>query len=78
MRVYGRCVAQLGSALSWGVRGRRFKSYHTDHYLLPYLSQSNDLNVYLPTTRARSGLVGSPKRQERFGTRFARPTGCVE
>ena len=27
---FGRCVAQPGSALSWGVRGRRFKSSHTD------------------------------------------------
>ncbi len=26
-----RSVAQLGSALSWGVRGRRFKSSQTDH-----------------------------------------------
>ncbi len=26
-----RYVAQPGSALSWGVRGRRFESSHTDH-----------------------------------------------
>ena len=24
-------VAQLGSALDWGARGRRFKSCHSDH-----------------------------------------------
>ena len=30
---FGRCVAQPGSALSWGVRGRRFKSSHTDQLL---------------------------------------------
>ncbi len=24
-------VAQLGSALDWGSRGRRFKSCHSDH-----------------------------------------------
>lgn len=26
-----RGVAQLGSALAWGVRGRRFKSFRPDH-----------------------------------------------
>ena len=26
-----RCVAQPGSALAWGARGRRFESFHTDH-----------------------------------------------
>jgi hypothetical protein len=25
-----RCVAQPGSALAWGARGRRFESFHTD------------------------------------------------
>ena len=35
LRLFGRCVAQLGSALRWGRRGRRFESYHTDQLNLP-------------------------------------------
>ena len=27
-----RCVAQPGSALAWGARGRRFESFHTDQF----------------------------------------------
>ena len=40
LRSFGRCVAQLGSALRWGRRGRRFESYHTDQLILnsPYLN----------------------------------------
>ena len=35
-----RSVAQSGSALHWGCRGRRFKSYRSDHFseiLIPHL-----------------------------------------
>ena len=28
---FGRSVAQPGSALAWGARGRRFESYRSDH-----------------------------------------------
>ena len=31
MRLY-LGVAQFGSALEWGSRGRKFKSSHSDHY----------------------------------------------
>ncbi len=30
-----RCVAQPGSALAWGARGRRFESFHTDQFQKP-------------------------------------------
>ena len=42
LRLFGRCVAQLGSALRWGRRGRRFESYHTDQltYYPPRLLSS--------------------------------------
>ncbi len=29
----GRDVAQLGSALPWGGRGREFESHRSDHFL---------------------------------------------
>ena len=31
-----RDVAQLGSALSWGGRGREFKSHRSDHFFLQF------------------------------------------
>ncbi len=36
---YGKCpgVAQFGSALEWGSRGREFDSRHSDH--LPFLKE---------------------------------------
>ena len=34
-------VAQLGSALDWGSRGRRFKSCHSDHLKTSLLIQSD-------------------------------------
>jgi hypothetical protein len=31
-------VAQPGSALAWGARGRRFESFHTDHNIKFFIS----------------------------------------
>lgn len=32
----GRDVAQLGSALPWGGRGREFESHRSDHFFIFY------------------------------------------
>ena len=36
MLIRRRGVAQFGSALEWGSRGRKFDSCHSDHFLLTF------------------------------------------
>jgi hypothetical protein len=63
MRRFGRCVAQLGSALRWGRRGRRFESYHTDqlsYYLPPILlSVYPNFNLVAAIIAGGEGVLGS-------------------
>ena len=50
-KLYARSVAQSGRALGLGPRGRRFKSYHSDHLIM------NKAKIYQPTkTAMQSGL----------------------
>ena len=51
-----RCLAQLGSALALGARGRRFKSYNTDHAGIAQMveRQPSKLNVASSTLVSRS------------------------
>ncbi len=42
-----RTVAQLGSALDWGSRGRRFKSCQSDSYLMTTSAKFFALVVYV-------------------------------
>ncbi len=76
--LFGRRVAQLGSALSWGVRGRRFKSSHADQFLFsPRLSQYFQIKQNYRNLRHERAAVSrsSLKRRERFRTALAGPQG---
>ena len=69
-----RGVAQFGSALDWGSRGRRFKSCHSDSkntgttYVAPVfyilLREVSDLKSRLPCLFFRT-LEAGPKNSER-------------
>ena len=59
-----RGVAQLGSALRSGRRGRRFKSCHPDHCISA--GQSNDGLRWRPHRRERRPLLSSPSRAQAF------------
>ncbi len=57
-----RDVAQLGSALQWGCRGRRFESSHPDQYLIlfqfgGYLFLSTRVNSTIPTSPELTSLT---------------------
>ena len=42
-----RDVAQLGSALAWGARGREFESRRPDHFYKTARLKTSFFNVYL-------------------------------
>ena len=55
-----RCVAQPGSALAWGARGRRFESFHTDQMNIRvsrYLSANPFFLVHCKNTTSRQQLL---------------------
>ena len=81
MQNFGRDVAQLGSALVWGTRGRWFESSRPDHsFLVPVFLSHTFRTRYQPRRYASSicplhlDLPHYPAlepMQERGGTVFA-------
>jgi hypothetical protein len=62
-----RSVAQLGSALAWGARGRRFKSFHSDHFWASPVHSVNQTqppqkNGKMRTEKPVSRVLSSPAR----------------
>ena len=57
-----RDVAQLGSVLPWGGRGRRFKSCRSDFFSAYFRFSGQDLNLYICSFGLTSLPLGfSPK-----------------
>ena len=49
-----RSVAQLGSALAWGARGRRFKSSRSDQFITKACLNSNQKQAVIRNNRKNS------------------------
>lgn len=48
-----RGVAQPGSVLAWGARGRRFKSCRPDHFVsVPPVGAHEQLLIFLPNSQS--------------------------
>ena len=58
-----RSVAQPGSALAWGARGRRFESYRSDHFHTVAQRARNrsriDFSLEMPEAQARASQADS-------------------
>ena len=55
-------MAQPGSALAWGARGRRFESFHTDHFFDTKASQYDYSGAFFCSAGLQSFRILAPKR----------------
>ena len=88
MQNFGRDVAQLGSALVWGTRGRWFESSRPDHSFLAPGFLSHNLRTRYQRRRYASSIcslhLDLPRypalepMQERWGTVFASMNAVLE
>ena len=62
-----RCVAQPGSALAWGARGRRFESFHTDQIIMKSTGYSRNAVTRLSFAVAPTTPYAASKGGARSG-----------